>query len=111
MNSHQTAMIIVMALTVIALRALPMVIFGRQKRIPPLLNYLGQVLTAGAIAMLVVYSLYGELNYTQNGLKQLGSVLIASTLTVVLQLFFRNPLLSILGGTGCFMLLIQRVFV
>ena len=111
MNSHQTAMIIVMALTVIALRALPMVIFGRQKHIPPLLNYLGQVLTAGAIAMLVVYSLYGELNYMQNGLKQLWSVLIASALTVILQLFFRNPLLSILGGTGCFMLLIQRVFV
>jgi branched-subunit amino acid transport protein AzlD len=111
MNSHQIAMIVVMAVTVIALRALPVLIFGRQKRIPALLNYLGQVLTAGAIAMLVVYSLYGELNYAQNGLERLWSVLIASALTVALQLFFRNPLLSILGGTGCFMLLIQRIFV
>ena len=111
MNRHQIAMIVVMAVTVIALRALPMVVFGRQKRIPALLNYLGQVLTAGAIAMLVVYSLYGELNYMQQGLERLWSMLIASVLTVVLQLFFRNPLVSILGGTACFMILIQRIFV
>ncbi len=111
MNRHQIAMIVVMAVTVIALRALPMVVFGRQKRIPALLNYLGQVLTAGAIAMLVVYSLYGELNYMQQGLERLWSMLIASALTVVLQLFFRNPLVSILGGTACFMILIQRIFV
>jgi branched-subunit amino acid transport protein AzlD len=111
MNRHQIAMIVVMAVTVIALRALPMVVFGRRKRIPALLNYLGQVLTAGAIAMLVVYSLYGELNYMQQGLERLWSMLIASALTVVLQLFFRNPLVSILGGTACFMILIQRIFV
>ena len=111
MNRHQIAMIVVMAVTVIALRALPMVVFGRQKRIPALLNYLGQELTAGAIAMLVVYSLYGELNYMQQGLERLWSMLIASALTVVLQLFFRNPLVSILGGTACFMILIQRIFV
>lgn len=111
MNRHQIAMIVVMAVTVIALRALPMVVFGRQKRIPALLNYLGQVLTAGAIAMLVVYSLYGELNYMQQGLERLWSMLIASALTVVLQLFFRNPLVSILGGTACFMILMQRIFV
>ena len=111
MNRHQIAMIVVMAVTVIALRALPMVVFGRQKRIPALLNYLGQVLTAGAIAMLVVYSLYGELNYMQQGLERLWSMPIASALTVVLQLFFRNPLVSILGGTACFMILIQRIFV
>ena len=111
MNRHQIAMIVVMAVTVIALRALPMVVFGRQKRIPALLNYLGQVLTAGAIAMLVVYSLYGELNYMQQGLERLWSMLIASALTVVLQLFFRNPLVSILGGMACFMILIQRIFV
>ena len=111
MNRHQIAMIVVMAVTVIALRALPMVVFGRQKRIPALLNYLGQVLTAGAIAMLVIYSLYGELDYLQVGFGRLGSVLIASALTVILQLCFRNPLVSILGGTGCFMILIQRIFV
>ena len=111
MNRHQIAMIVVMAVTVIALRALPMVVFGRQKRIPALLNYLGQVLTAGAIAMLVVYSLYGELNHMQQELERLWSMLIASALTVVLQLFFRNPLVSILGGTACFMILIQRIFV
>ena len=111
MNRHQIAMIVVMAVTVIALRALPMVVFGRQKRIPALLNYLGQELTAGAIAMLVVYSLYGELNHMQQGLERLWSMLIASALTVVLQLFFRNPLVSILGGTACFMILIQRIFV
>ena len=111
MSIHQIAMIAVMAVTVLALRALPMLLFGRQKRIPALLNYLGQVLTAGAIAMLVVYSLYGELNYSAERFGRFWSLLAASAVTVVLQIFFRNPLVSILGGTGCFMILIQRIFV
>ena len=111
MNSHQIAMITVMAVTVLTLRALPVLVFGGQKRIPALLNYLGNVLTAGAIAMLVVYSLYGEMNYAQQGFERLWSVLAASSLTVLLQIFFRNPLVSILGGTACFMILIQRIFV
>ena len=111
MSIHQIAMIAVMAVTVLALRALPMLLFGRQKRIPALLNYLGQVLTAAAIAMLVVYSLYGELNYSAEGFGRFWSLLAASAVTVVLQIFFRNPLVSILGGTGCFMILIQRIFV
>ena len=109
MTLHQILMIAVMAATVIALRALPLLLFGRRKWIPDILKYLGGVLTAGAIAMLAVYALYGELNYGADQLTRLRSVLTASALTVALQLCFRNPLVSILGGTACFMLLIQRL--
>ena len=109
MNFHQICMIAVMALTVIALRALPMLLFGRRRSPPALLAYLGKVLTAAAIAMLVVYSLYGEWRDGGPAAGRLWSVLIAAGVTVTLQKLFRNPLISILGGTACFMLLIQKI--
>ena len=107
MSIHQIAMIAVMAVTVLALRALPMLLFGRQKRIPALLNYLGQVLTAGAIAMLVVYSMFGVLNYNSCGWGNLHWGLLAGIVTAVLQFFFKNPLVSIISGTLVYMLTIS----
>jgi branched-subunit amino acid transport protein AzlD len=104
-------MTLVCGVVTIALRAFPFVMFSGNRPVPPVIKYIGKVLAPAAIAMLVVYSLYSELNYMQQGLERLWSMLIASALTVVLQLFFRNPLVSILGGTACFMILIQRIFV
>ena len=110
MTGHQIAMIAVMALTVIALRALPMLLFGRSGRPPAWLAYLGKVLPAAAIAMLAVYSLYGDFQGAPSVAGRLWSVLIASGVTVTLQALFRNPLISIVCGTACFMVLIQKIF-
>lgn len=106
MSNHQYIMIAVMAVVVIALRSVPFVLFSGKRKVPASLLYLGKVLTAAAIAMLVVYSLYGNLNYPTCGAKNLLPGLLASALTVILQWFLKNPLISIIAGTACYMFLI-----
>ena len=54
----------------------------------------------------VVYSLYGNLNYPQVGVKDLPAGLLASAVTVILHWFFKNPLISIIAGTASYMFLI-----
>ena len=106
MTLHQYALIAVMAVVVIILRCIPFVLFSGKRKVPASLLYLGKVLTAAAIAMLVVYSLYGNLNYPICGAKNLLPGLAASALTVILHWFLKNPLISIIAGTACYMLLI-----
>ena len=106
MSNHQYIMIAVMAVVVIALRSVPFVLFSGKRKVPSSLLYLGKVLTAAAIAMLVVYSLYGNLNYPTCGAKNLLPGLLASALTVILHWFLKNPLISIIAGTACYMFLI-----
>ena len=106
MNLHQYILIGVMALVVIFLRSVPFVLFAGKTKVPSWLLYLGKVLTAAAIAMLVVYSLYGNLEFTVFGKHRIAPALLASLLTVVLHWFIKNPLVSIISGTALFMLLI-----
>ena len=106
MSNHQYIMIAVMAVVVIALRSVPFVLFSGKRKVPASLLYLGKVLTAAAIAMLVVYSLYGNLNYPTCGAKNLLPGLLASALTVILHWVLKNPLISIIAGTACYMFLI-----
>ena len=105
MTLHQWLMITIMAAVVIFLRAFPFLLLSGSKRPPALLFYLGKVLTAAAIAMLVVYSTFGVINYTASGWSKLPGALLAAAVTACLQFFFRNPLVSIICGTAVFMLL------
>lgn len=103
MTLHQWLMIAVMAAVVIFLRAFPFLLLSGTKRPPALLFYLGKVLTAAAIAMLVVYSMFGVLNYNTSGWDKLPCGLLAGIITAVLQYFFKNPLISIIAGTVVYM--------
>ena len=105
MTLHQWLMIAVMAAVVIFLRAFPFLLLSGTKRPPALLFYLGKVLTAAAIAMLVVYSMFGVLNYDTAKWSHLPAGLLAGTVTAVLQYFFKNPLISIISGTAVYMLM------
>ena len=106
MNNRIYLLIAVMALVVIALRSIPFILFSGGRKVPQVLLYLGKVLTAAAIAMLVVYSLYGNLDYANSGVQKLPWALIASAVTVILHWFLKNPLVSIIAGTSCYMILI-----
>ncbi|MBP5300007.1 MAG: AzlD domain-containing protein [Victivallales bacterium] len=101
-------MIFIMSGVVILLRALPFLIFrgGRQK-LPPVLEYLGKVLTAAAIAMLVVYSLAGLCDFNDPRYSRLLIALPATAVTILFQLLVRNPMLSIGCGTACYMLMLH----
>lgn len=100
------ALLITAAVTA-GLRFLPFLIFGGKNKTPKTVLYLGKVLPCAIMGMLVVYCLRGMSFSAPAGfLPQL----IAGGLTVLLYLWKKNSLISILGGTACYMLLIRFIF-
>ena len=99
--------ILAVAVTTFATRVVPFLIFPKGKEIPPIIQYLGKVLTPAVIGMLVVYCLKStSVLQTPHGIPEA----IAVTVTAVLHVWKRNNLLSIGGGTILYMVLIQMVF-
>lgn len=95
------------ALATMVTRFLPFLIFRANKPAPKYIQYLGKALPAAIFGMLVVYCLKNVSILTgSHGLPEL----LAIALVVVLHLWKRNMLLSIAGGTVCYMLLVQLVF-
>ncbi len=108
MSWHRILMLAVMSLVVILLRALPFLLF-RKRAVSPLFLYLGNVLSAAAIAMLIICSLCGVgCYYHVSFLTDLFRLAAASAVVVVLQMLVRNPLLSIIVGTAVYMILVQH---
>ena len=98
-------LVAVMAGVTVLLRFLPFLLF--RKKTPPYIVYLGKVLPAAIIGMLVIYCLKDvSLRAAPHGLPE-G---IAAVCVAGLQAWKRNSLLSILGGTVLYMVLIQLVF-
>ena len=103
MTLHIFLMLFIMAAVVIFLRFFPFIVFSGGRKVPPIVEYLGTTVTAAAIAMLVIYSFYGSLEYSLEGFSRFLPAAAASILTVILQYFFKNPLVSIIAGTALFM--------
>lgn len=104
---HSVALVAVMSLVTIALRFLPFLIFGENRKTPAIITYLGQVLPYAIMGMLVIYCLKGiSFVAAPFGLPEL----LSCGAVVLLHLWKRNTLLSIGAGTICYMLLIQLVF-
>ena len=100
-------LIAVIALVTIALRFVPFLIFGGKRKTPRYVSYLGRVLPYAIMGMLVVYCLRSTgFSAVSEWLPQL----ISCALVVMLHLWKKNTLLSILGGTICYMVLVQMVF-
>ena len=103
--AYSALLVAVMSVVTILLRAAPFLIF--KKKAPPYVMYLGQVLPAAIIGMLVIYCLKD----TKLLSAPFGAPELIAGLTVVgLQAWKRNILLSILAGTVVYMLLTQLVF-
>ena len=104
---HAALIIAVAALVTVALRFLPFLIFGENRKTPPLVAYLGQVLPYAIMGMLVVYCLKDvTLTAAPFGIPEA----IGCAVVVLLHIWKRNTLLSIGAGTVCYMLLVQLVF-
>ena len=89
------------------LRALPFLLFGGRKEPPQIVRYVGRMLSPAAIAMLVVYCFAGlSVPEIKTPITLLAPYL-AGALTIALQLWKRNPLISILLGTVLYMALVQ----
>lgn len=87
-------------------RAFPFLIF-RGKEVPEAVRYLGRVLPMAIMATLVIYCLKGISFASVSGFAPL---LLASAATALLHLWKGNTMVSIFGGTLCYMLLVQHIF-
>ena len=105
-----TQQIITIAMVVLATmltRFLPFIVFPSGKPTPKYIQYLGKVLPAAVFGLLVIYCLKNVDAMTgSHGLPELISIAVV----IGLHLWKRNMLISIAGGTVCYMLLVQLVF-
>ena len=89
-------------------RWLPFWLFPENKEPPASVTYLGRVLPAATMGLLVVYCLKG-VSWTSapHGIPELISVAVVAAL----HRWKGNVLLSIAGGTVLYMVLVQMVFI
>ena len=95
------------AATMIA-RFLPFVVFSSKDQQPPeVVRYLGRVLPAAIFGMLIVYCLKSVTPFAgSHGIPEAIALLV----TVALHKWKHETLLSVAGGTLCYVLLVQLVF-
>ena len=88
-------------------RFLPFLVFSEKKKTPKFIEYLGNALPAAIFALLVVYCLKNvDVTAGSHGIPEFISVAVVT----VLHLWKRKILLSMAGGTLCYMLLVQLIF-
>ena len=88
-------------------RFLPFLLFPAGKPAPKYIQYLGSVLPGAVFGLLVVYCLKDvSLLAGNHAVPELLSIAVVTAL----HLWKRQMLLSIAGGTVCYMLLVQLVF-
>lgn len=105
-----TQQIITIAMVVLGTmltRFLPFLLFPAGRPTPPYIQYLGRVLPGAVFGLLVIYCLRNvSLFAGSRGIPEF----LAIALVAGLHLWKRQMLLSIAGGTICYMLLVQTVF-
>ena len=104
---QQIAIIGIVVFGTMLTRFLPFLVFGRKKEAPKYIQYLGKVLPAAVFGLLVVYCLKDINLFTgSHGIPEA----IAIFVVVLLHVWKRQMLLSIAGGTVCYMVLLQVFF-
>lgn len=105
--TQQIITIVICVVGTMATRFLPFLVFTPERQTPKYVQYLGKALPAAIFGMLVIYCLKNvSIISGSHGLPELISII----LVVALHLWQRKMLLSIAGGTVCYMLLVQLVF-
>lgn len=105
--TQQVITIAMVVLGTMITRFLPFVIFPAGKDTPAYVRYLGRVIPAAALGLLVIYCLK-DVDFLggSHGLPEL----ISMAAVTALHFWKRQMLLSIAGGTVVYMLLVQFVF-
>lgn len=88
-------------------RFLPFLIFSAEKPTPKYIQYLGKYLPSAVFGMLIIYCLKNVSVFSgSHGIPEIISILFV----IMLHLWKRQMLLSLAGGTICYMMLVQMVF-
>ncbi len=105
--TEQIITILMVVIGTMLTRFLPFLLFPSGKPTPKYIQYLGKALPAAVFGLLVIYCLKDVAIFSgSHGLPEL----LAITLVIILHYYKRQMLLSIAGGTICYMLLVQWVF-
>ena len=105
--SQQIITIALCSIGTMTTRFLPFLVFSSKKPTPQSIQYLGKVLPSAIFGMLVIYCLKDVSVVTgSHGIPEL----IAIVFTIALHKWKRQMLLSIAGGTLCYMILIRFIF-
>lgn len=104
---QQVIMVGMIVLGTMLTRFLPFLLFPSGRPTPKYIQYLGKVLPSAVFGLLVVYCLKNvSLFAGSRGIPEAISI----AAVIALHLWKRQMLLSIAGGTVCYMLLVQFVF-
>lgn len=105
---QQIIIISMVVLGTVITRFLPFIVFPANKPTPIFIQYLGRVLPAAVLGMLVIYCLKDVNVFTgYHGIPEL----IAIAVVVGLHFWKKQMLLSIAAGTVTYMLLVQLIFI
>ena len=99
--------IVVIAVVTALLRFLPFIIFKSDRTTPKFITKLSKLLPYAIMGMLVVYCLK-DTNFIS--LSSFIPQLIACFIAIILHVWKRNTLISIVCSTICYMILVQVVF-
>lgn len=103
MDFHILLIILVIAIANFITRFL--VYFLMPKKIPPFIEYISRHLPSVIIAMLVIYCLKSSNIFAPNyAIKECVSILII----IALHLWFKIPIVSVVGGVASYMILTQK---
>jgi branched-subunit amino acid transport protein AzlD len=102
--SQQIITIGLCVLGTMATRFLPFIIFSEKRKTPDFIQYIGKYLPSAVFGMLVIYCLKNVSIFSgSHGIPELIAILV----TILLHKWKRQMLLSIAGGTACYMLLLH----
>lgn len=101
---QQIITIALCVLETMATRFLPFFIFRENRKTPAFIQYLGKYLPPAVFGMLVIYCLRNiSIFHSTHAIPELIAILTTS----ILHIKKRQMLLSIAGGTVCYMLLLH----
>ncbi len=105
--TEQIITILMVVIGTMLTRFLPFLLFPAGKPTPKYIQYLGKALPSAVFGLLVIYCLKDvTILNGSHGLPELIAILFV----IILHYWKRQMLLSIAGGTVCYMLLVQMVF-
>lgn len=105
--TEKTVTIAAIVVATMLTRFIPFLLFPAGKPTPKYIQYLGKVLPAAVFGLLVIYCLKDvSLFAGSHGIPELISIV----LVIALHLWKKQMLVSIAGGTICYMLLVQLAF-
>lgn len=98
--AHSVLLIAIAAVITYSLRAVPFVLFGRGRQMPPIIKKISDLLPPAIMAVLVIYCLKADIfAFSMSSLASFIGVAV----TAVVHLWKRNVLFSIASGTVVYM--------